>query len=160
MDTVRFKPSEEFKDKTDSLFVEQKKILEAKFPFADIQHIGGTSVSGLLTKGDLDINVRVSAEDFKAVSEELKNLYKINQPENWSNIYASFKDDSKELGVQVTVIGSGKDFFVVHRDELRKSPELVKRLNELKARFEGKDMSEYRTAKGQFLRKNIKYNYE
>lgn len=160
MDTVSFKPSEEFKEKADKLFEEQKNILQTRFPFADIQHIGGTSVPNLLTKGDLDINVRVSAADFSKVSEELKNLYEINQPENWSNIYASFKVDSKDLGVQVTVIGSAKDFFVVHRDELRKSPELVKQLNELKARFEGKDMSEYRTAKGQFLRENVKYNYE
>ncbi len=155
MDTVHFRPSEEFAETAHQLFGEQRSFLQAQFPYADIQHIGGTSVPGLLTKGDVDINVRVSKEQFIDVVAALKKGYEINQPENWSGSYASFKDDSKNLGVQVTVIGSDKDFFVSHRDALRHDPKLVVLLNELKSAFEGKSMDEYRAAKGAFLEAHI-----
>ncbi len=157
MDTVHFSPSEEFAETAHQLFDEQRSFLQAQFPFADIQHIGGTSVPGLLTKGDLDINFRIGEDQFYTVVEKLKNIYEINQPENWSSSYASFKDDSKSLGIQVTVIGSDKDFFVSHRDALRQDPKLVILLNELKSAYEGKSMDEYRAAKGAFLEAHITY---
>lgn len=160
MDIVHFRHSEEFAEVASKLFEEQKSLLQKEFPYADIQHIGGTAVPGLLTKGDLDINVRVSLDQFGEVIKVLKKLYEINQPENWSSVYASFKDDSKDLGVQVTVKGSEKDFFVLHRDSLQRRPELVLKLNEIKRAYEGKDMSDYRAAKGAFLEEHIAYQYE
>ena len=106
MEVVHFEKSEYFRLKADELFNEQRRILQTKLPFADIQHVGGTVIPGLLTKGDLDINVRVQSEDFEGAVELLKELYEINQPENWSDVYASFKNDDSyilPLGIQVSV---------------------------------------------------------
>lgn len=155
---LHFKTSSEFKQMADSLFNQEKRRLQLFVYDADIQHIGGTAVPELLTKGDLDINVRVKQEDFILTIENLKKIYAVNQPENWTNTFASFKDDNSfelPLGVQVTVINSPQDFFVKHRDTLLNNPKLVKDFNELKNDYEGKDMDSYRTAKMEFLVKNF-----
>ncbi len=121
------------------------------FPDAQIEHIGGTSVPGSLTKGDLDINIRVRPEDFGRTTETLKKLYEINQPDNWTSGFASFKDDGRNLGVQLTVIGSPDDHFVPQRDYLNNHPEKVLEFNKLKEKFEGKSMEDYRKEKGEFF---------
>ena len=156
METVHFVKTEEVSEKIDRLFESEKAKLSELFPHADIQHIGGTSVPGTISKGDLDINVRVGQAEFDATIEKLKTLYEINQPSNWTAGFASFKDDSRDLGVQVTVIGSLDDCFVSQRDYLRAHPEKVAELNQLKEKFEGKNMEDYRKEKGLFFEKLIK----
>ncbi|MDP3727615.1 MAG: GrpB family protein [bacterium] len=156
MEMVTFKKSDEVRERAEQLFAEQKERLVRLIPSADIQHIGGTAVPGLLTKGDLDLNVRVSKEIFAPTVEKLKELYTINQPANWTNTFASFKDDTSfvlPLGVQVTVLGSLDDHFVKHRDALLNNPALVMEFNELKKKFDGKDMANYRSAKAEFLKR-------
>ncbi len=118
---------------------------------ADIQHIGSTAIPDSLTKGDLDVNVRVAKENFTVSVDTLKKMYEINQPHNWTPTYASFKDDtglSMPFGIQLTVIGSPDDVFISQRDILLNRPDLVEKLNKLKVQFEGKSMDEYRKAKG------------
>ncbi len=158
MTDVYFRKSQDFSEEVKVLFFQQKALLFRKLPFSDIQHIGGTAVPNLLTKGDLDINVRVSAADFSKTVEILKGLYEINQPENWSNSYASFKDNNSYIlpvGIQVSVIDSTQDFFLKHRDALLNNPVLVDKFNQVKKAFEAKDMDDYRTAKRKFLEENI-----
>ncbi len=140
-------------EKTRSLFESEKSKLSDRFPNASIEHIGSTAIPGTLTKGDVDINVRLKLEEFDEVVEILKTLYKINQPENWTKEFASFKDDSRDLGIQVTVLGSAEDYFVAQREYLKSHPEAVTELNALKERFEGKNMDEYRGAKEEFYEK-------
>lgn len=155
METVTFRNSDDVCAEAERLFGEQREILARLISGADIQHIGGTAVPGLLTKGDLDINVRVSQNDFLADVEILRKNYVINQPENWTNAFASFKDDTSfalPLGIQVTVIGSPDDHFVKHRDALRNNPALVEEFNKLKRTFDGKSMASYREAKDKFLK--------
>lgn len=155
METVTFKKSQHFKEQADRLFAEQKKRILKFVPTADIQHVGGTSVPDLLTKGDLDINVRVSQADFPHAHRGLEKIYDINQRENWTHVYESYKnDESFELpvGIQLTQIDSDGDDFVKHRDSLLRDKNLVNRFNRLKMEFEGKDMESYRKAKTKFLR--------
>jgi GrpB-like predicted nucleotidyltransferase (UPF0157 family) len=151
METVHFVKSEEISEKINALFDAEKTKLSELFPQADIQHIGGTSVPGTISKGDLDINVRVEQAEFEATIEKLKTIYEINQPDNWTAGFASFKDDSRDIGIQITVIGSQDDCFVDQRDYLRANPEKVIELNQLKERFNGKSMDEYRKEKGIFF---------
>lgn len=152
-ETVSFVKTEDVSEKIETLFASEKKKLRGLFPNADVEHVGGTSVPGSITKGDLDINVRVKPEEFEKVVEILKGLYEINQPDNWDAGFASFKDDAQDLGIQVTVIGSPDDCFTAQRDYLRDHPEKVAELNALKKRFEGKSMDEYRKEKGVFFEK-------
>jgi len=108
----------------------------------------------LLTKGDLDINVRVNQTDFRHAHKSLEKIYGINQHENWTDTYHSYKDDDSfelPLGVQLTQIGSDDDCFIRHKDRLLRDKNLVNRFNELKTKFEGKDMASYREEKARFI---------
>ena len=151
MRLVNFVKTTDISGKINALFKLEKQKLAALFPNADIEHVGGTSVPGSLSKGDLDINIRVRSEEFERTAETLKTLYEINQPENWSNGFASFKDDSRQLGIQITVIGSPEDHFVAQREYLKNHPDAVFELNVLKEKFEGKDMDGYRKEKEKFF---------
>ena len=148
-------PSDVLSD-VEKVFSEEKIKILLLLPTADVEHIGGTSIPGLLTKGDLDINVRVEAGEYGAAVEVLKSMYDINQSENWADgDYASFKSDKLKVdfGVQLTVKGAPHDFFLKFRDILRANPALVGELNALKQSFEGKPMDDYRKAKGEFIEK-------
>jgi GrpB-like predicted nucleotidyltransferase (UPF0157 family) len=153
METVHFIKTEEITERVEALFTSEKHKLSSIFPDANIEHIGATSVPGSITKGDLDINVRVEPKDFQRAMEILAGLYQINQPDNWTSGFASFKDECRDLGVQLTALGSVDDFFVAQREYLKNHPEKVTDLNGLKSRFEGKSMDEYREEKGKFFEK-------
>ncbi|MCX6115370.1 MAG: GrpB family protein [Proteobacteria bacterium] len=151
MNIVKFIKTPDIADQINILFESEKKRLLEFIPSVDIQHIGGTSIPDSISKGDLDINVRVKKEDFNETVKRLKNIYEVNQPENWTNGFASFKDDLRDLGVQVTTIGGSEDYFITQRDYLRNHPNVLEELNILKQKFEGKDMDEYRHEKSRFF---------
>lgn len=160
MRQLHFQPSEIFRYVVDKVFNQQKQKILEYLPFVQIEHIGGTSICGMITKGDLDINIRVYDKDFNKSVEVLKKIYEINQPTNWTRTYASFKDENNleiDFGVQLTVIGSRDDYFVKQRDLLIKNPDLVKELNQIKTycELENLSMDEYRRIKGKFFEKIV-----
>lgn len=154
MNKVSFKRSENFRISAEKLFRQEKSRILASLLKADVQHIGSTAIPGSITKGDLDINVRVARVDFSKAVELLKKLYEINQPENWSNDFASFKKDGYfdlDLGVQLVIINSKSDDFVKIRDLLLDRPDLVEECNKMKTKFEGESMEKYRKEKADFF---------
>ncbi len=151
LEKVSFVNEKDIREKIESLFQTEKENLQKLLPDSQIEHIGGTSVANSITKGDLDINIRVSEENFQTTIEILKKIYRVNQPNNWTKSYASFKDDSRDLGVQLTIIDSADDYFVKQRDFLNSNPEKVLELNKIKLSFEGKNMDDYRKEKGKFF---------
>jgi GrpB-like predicted nucleotidyltransferase (UPF0157 family) len=155
MQTVSFKPASIFKEIAATVFQKQRERILKQLPFAEVHHIGSTAIPGSLTKGDLDLNVRVKRREFATAVELLKEMYAVNQPNNWTATFASFRDNKvgMNFGVQLTAIGSLEDTFLVHRDMLLNRPELVERLNALKTNYEGKPMNEYRKAKSDFFAK-------
>ncbi len=156
MAEVYFKPAEDYIDSAGKLFEEQKLRLAPLLPGAEIEHIGSTSIPGLLTKGDLDINIRVAREDFEQAIGVLQQFYEVNQPENWNESFASFKDDHSfplDFGAQLTVIGSELDDFVNLRDKLKSDGELLAAYNAMKSKYQGSSMDEYREAKAEFFYK-------
>jgi GrpB-like predicted nucleotidyltransferase (UPF0157 family) len=134
-------------------FDEHRRRILAILPEADVQHVGSTAVPGSLTKGDLDIQVRVKAEHFPEADVALARHYERNVASTHSATFSSFKDDEAEppLGIQLTVAGGPEDFFVRLRDFLIATPEINERYNELKRKFEGATMEEYRAAKSAFV---------
>lgn len=155
---VYFREQEKFKQRAEELFlIEQKRILRV-VPNADIQHIGSTAIPGSLTKGDLDIQVRVKQKDFEKAQNSLSKMYKSNKGNPPTKTYASFKNDGAKipLGVQLTVIGSKEDNFTILRDILLSDKKHLKAYNSLKKRHQGKPMREYRKAKGKFVEKVLK----
>jgi GrpB-like predicted nucleotidyltransferase (UPF0157 family) len=124
-------------------------------PTADVRHIGATAVPGCLTKGDLDIVVRVAAEDFDNADAALAARFERNYGSTRTNTFSAFENVSNNphLGVQLTVIGGEFDLFHQFVEVLQQSPALVREYNALKRTHDGGDMTVYRKAKGAFVEK-------
>jgi GrpB-like predicted nucleotidyltransferase (UPF0157 family) len=122
---------------------------------AELVHVGSTAVPGALTKGDVDLMVRVSAEEFEAAVRALRADYAVHQPENWTPTYASFVDpEATELpvGVQLVVAGSKDEaLFEPFIAALRGDPALLAEYNALKRRLDGSDYERYTREKGEFI---------
>lgn len=149
---VRFKSSKEFSKEVNKLFLNQKGVILKLLPYAKVKHIGSTLLPDALTKGDLDVLVSVSNTKFKEAVSKLKRAYKINQPKNWSESYASFKNDKLNFGLQL-VTPKNEIGFIKHLNLLKRNPKLLRQYNVLKRRYEGKGMKEYRKAKEEFFKK-------
>jgi GrpB-like predicted nucleotidyltransferase (UPF0157 family) len=150
---VRFSNDPAVFAKAERLFDRVAKRLAAALPAAGIAHVGSTAIPGSLTKGDLDIVVRVSASDFPRAEALLATKFERNIGSFHSHELASFVDASTdpELGVQLVVAGSKLDHFVLWRDRLASDAELRRAYDELKRRFEGQAMDAYREAKARFI---------
>jgi GrpB-like predicted nucleotidyltransferase (UPF0157 family) len=124
-------------------------------PTCQIEHIGATSFPDGVTKGDVDVNIRVSPGDFQRVIDRLRSTLPIAQPDNWTSTYASFSDASRALpvGVQVTVIGSPDDFLVPLRDLMTRDAELRSEYDRVKRNAAELGPDGYWTAKNAFLTK-------
>ena len=122
-------------------------------PGADIRHIGATAIDGCLTKGDLDIVVRVEKTDFEFVRDRLAARFERNGGSPYTDEFASFTDEARvpHLGVQLTVKGGELDVFHVFTDALNADHDLVERYNDLKRKFCGASMDLYRREKATFI---------
>lgn len=120
---------------------------------ADIRHIGATAVPGCLTKGDLDIVVRVAAADFAAADVVLAARFARNTGSTHTDTFSAFEDadTSPHLGVQLAVVGSPDDCFHTFAEALKRDPQLLTEYNILKQSFDGQPMDVYRAAKSAFI---------
>jgi GrpB-like predicted nucleotidyltransferase (UPF0157 family) len=118
-----------------------------------IEHIGATALPDGVTKGDVDINIRVSSDDFAGAVETLRRRFPVAQPDNWSSTFASFSDSSRALpvGLQVTVIGSADDFLVPLRDLMRTDAALRREYDRVKRAAATLGPDGYWNAKNEFL---------
>ena len=154
MDRVFFKSSEEWRRLMDRVLPLVARWLSDRVPRADVLDMGSTSVPGALTKGDLDVNVRVPADDFRATVDALDRELERHQEDVWSDGFASFYAFGRweiPVGIHVTAIGHEDDKFAAQIERLRSDPELIAAYNALKQRHEGGPMDEYRQAKWEFI---------
>ena len=93
MESVNFYNHSMVYEQAHDLFLEHRKKIKQIVPQADIQHVGSTAIPDTLTKGDLDIQVRVTQELFETTHEALSNLYQKNVGSVETDYYQSFKDD-------------------------------------------------------------------
>ncbi len=134
-------------DVVDTEFEKQKAQLNKLIPSADIQHVGSTAVPGSITKGDIDIQVRVNANEFVEACKKLTKYYATSRrDEIWKDGFASFETYNNPdipVGIQLTVTGSKYDEFYKVRDLFIKDPALLEEYNEIKRGCEGKTYLEY-----------------
>lgn len=159
MEKVSFYSDEKIIKNAENAFTYHKNEISRRIPDADIQHVGSTAVPGSVTKGDLDIQVRVDSNRFDDAIEILSKRYKLNAGSISTSEFRAFEDSEAypPLGIQLTVIGSEFDFFWKIRDILLQNPDLKKEYDDLKLKYEGSDMEVYRDAKEKFFEK-ILYN--
>ena len=155
MTAVRIRLSEDVRDLAEAAFDEHRRAVLALLPDAEVEHVGATAVPGALTKGDVDLLVRVSEPAFPGAVEVLRSRYAVHQPHNWTPTLASFKAPGAnvpEVGIQLVVEGSDADgFFGPFRDALTSSPALLVEYNRLKLRLDGLEYDRYTERKGQFI---------
>ncbi|MEK7186950.1 MAG: GrpB family protein [Patescibacteria group bacterium] len=155
LEICHFTLSGEFWDETQEFFHSEKQKLMELFKGFEVklEHVGGSSIPGCLTKKDVDIQVIIQRDDLPAIIEILKTYGKIKNPENWTENKAIFKGIEKSFPTDylVTVLGTDAEYqYRGARDALKNDPLLLKRYNNLKRKFEGKYYKEYRPEKRNF----------
>ncbi|MBO1910605.1 GrpB family protein, partial [Microvirga sp. 3-52] len=78
MECVNFNDQGNFKRDAEGTFISQRNLIQELIPNADVQHVGSTAVPNSLTKGDLDIQVRVSETQFNEAVKALSTVYELN----------------------------------------------------------------------------------
>ena len=129
-------------------------LLGTLLPEVECHHIGATAIPGALTKGDLDVLLRVENSKFSSVIEILRKNFAVKQPQNWNPYFASFGSDtgySLPLGVQLVVKDSEADFFLFISDYLLSHPEIVAELNRVKRACADQSAGKYWSAKDRIL---------
>lgn len=123
-------------------------------PGAEVHHVGATAIPGAVTKGDLDVLIRVDGHDFHEAVEKLRSTFCVKQPENWDPCFASFGTDTEfrmQVGVQLVVRDSEADFFLFVRDYLIEHPQALQEYYELKLKSLDGGSEGYWSAKDRFL---------
>lgn len=120
---------------------------------AEILHVGATAVPGVLTKGDLDIAIRVPDADFEEADAALAPRYTRDTGSIRTLDFSAFEApaETPPLGIQLAVIDGPYDEFHSFAGALRANPPLVEAYNELKQLFDGQPMETYRAAKALFI---------
>jgi GrpB-like predicted nucleotidyltransferase (UPF0157 family) len=114
--------------------------------------VGGSSVPAALTKGDVDLHLRVPAADFERTVAALRGVYPVVHAEIWQETLATFDVPAVlPAGVAVTPVGSEHD--VRFRESWRllaADPELVGAYNAMKLRYRDRP-EEYERHKSAFF---------
>ena len=150
---VHFLPEEHWRTAIRGAWEREAAFLGSVLPAADLQHVGSTAVPGSLTKGDLDIQVRVALADFAGAEAILARHYARNTGSPALPGFAAFEKAGAQppVGLQLTAIGGEWDLFWRFREVLLVRPDLAAAYDALKSSFEGRSMAEYRRAKEGFF---------
>lgn len=152
---VHFYHSSEIFDRAAKIFESERKVLEKIFPFADIQHVGSCAIPGAMGKFDIDIQIRITRQQFESTIEEMQKYYVAKHRDwLWNNNFAIFRspdDVVEDIDYLITVIDAPEDDFYKTRDYFITHPEALEEYNNLKLQYEGRPYFEYRIAKQKFL---------
>lgn len=131
---------------TDEASVERARAVASVFAELLGQHgvpgeltlTGGSSLPGLVTKGDIDLHLRVVAADFDDAVERLSEVADAAHPDIWTDSFATFeRSHAPIVGVAVTVVGSEHDVrFTSGWAHLAAHPDAREEYNALKRRVD------------------------
>jgi uncharacterized protein len=112
---------------------------------------GALSVAGALTKGDVDLHLRVEPRSFESVVACLRVAYPVGSPHSWAATLAVFDvPGPRPTGLAVTPVDSEHDLrFRLAWEALRRDPGLLAEYNALKAASTGTE--EYEAHKSRFF---------
>ncbi|MBM0064160.1 GrpB family protein [Alkalicoccobacillus gibsonii] len=134
----------------------QKHTLQIQqlIPNAEIHHVGSTAVPNALTKGDIDLQIRVKQKNFLEAKRLLLSRYELNTGSSQTSFFSAFEiEDELPIGVQLTVINSEIDHFWKVTEFFKANPTIQEEYNQLKKAYNGQPMDKYRTKKSEFIEK-------
>lgn len=140
-------------------FAEHERRICERLPDVEIRPTGGTSIPGVLTTGDVDLQVRTEEESFEMVREVLRELYEPHHADVWHSEGAFFTAPGSQPQVEValTAIGGLDD---LHHGEawqqIAADPDLLEHYNALKRGHEGGSVADYQAAKRDFFYQNFR----
>lgn len=150
--------SEVIAEQAAAAYAEHEERIRERLPGVEVKHTGGSAVPGILTTGDVDLQVRVEEDEFAPAREVLEELYEPLHPHAWSDESAFFHAPGTEPPVEValTVKGTLDDFHHGEAWELMGSDaDLRERYNDIKRAHAGGADEEYALAKREFFRLNF-----
>jgi GrpB-like predicted nucleotidyltransferase (UPF0157 family) len=158
-ETLHFFLSDLVEEAAAATFAEHERRIRERLPQVEVRHTGGTSVRGVLTMGDVDLQVRTDQESFGAARNALGELYEPHHPEVWHSEGAFFVAPGANPRVELalTVVGSLDDLH--HGDAWRQiaaDPDLIERYNAMKRAHEGGEVGDYDAAKRAFFYDNFR----
>lgn len=147
--------SDEIFEKTREKFLEKEKFLLGLDADLEVCHGGGTSMKGILTRGDLDLLIRCNSEEqLASLTEKLKEKLQIKHPHIWSSVYSLFFEKD-EFDIDYVVVLKGSPYGIRQQilKEKFKQESVREAYNELKRRHENSEYPEYAKDKIAFLDK-------
>jgi hypothetical protein len=136
------------------ILVEQRELLRAAGVPGELVLVGGSSVPGALTRGDVDLHLRVPPADFAAAVDALRRSHAVVHPEIWGATLATFEAIGTPLptGVAVTPVDSEHDRRFSRTWQLmRADPALVAEYNAAKLAEDGPRGDGYEERKSAFF---------
>lgn len=153
---MKFYTPDEYQEKCSALFHRYYSEISAVLPFAQIEHVGSSSVPGTISKGDLDIYVGVDPlVHAGAVLKLIDCGYKV-KADTLRTPELCMLVAQEDVALQVVAVGSQYEFFVRFRDLLRSNPDLVRQYNDLKQAYVGFSEECYRAKKSKFIEEVLK----
>ena len=134
------------------LAAERVRLREAGVP-GDLVLVGGASVPGALTRGDVDLHLRVPPEAFGDAVGLLRTLHAVVHPEIWAPTLATFTVAAPlPAGLAVTPLDSEHDRrFTRTWALLAADPALLAEHNAVKRAAAGAGDAEYERRKSAFF---------
>ena len=149
-----FLEPEEYQEKVHSIFLRVREDLKEKIDITRFEHIGASSIKGLVSKGDLDIFLGVDKDRFEQEISNLKDSGFYEKQDTLRNDELCMMVTDKyryDVAIQVVVNGSKFENFLKFRDLLNNRDDLVEELNALKRRCHGMTPVEYRLSKSKWI---------
>jgi GrpB-like predicted nucleotidyltransferase (UPF0157 family) len=107
---------------------------------------GPACTPGVLTRGDIDLQLRISPQLFERAVRDIRAIYPPASLHSWAPTLAVFDVPAdRPTGLAVTPVGSPHDIrFTIAWDRLRREPGLLREYNALKTEHYGSPAYEER----------------
>lgn len=150
-DGMRFFNPGEYQKRVEQDYLETKTRLSKVVPYAEIEHIGSSAISGAVSKGDLDVLVRVGRDQFTDALTKIQTLgFSVKQGTLRTDELCMLEGPNA-IAIQLIERGSRFEMFARFRDLMNANPDLVEQYNALKLSSAGLSEDEYRIRKAKFI---------
>jgi GrpB-like predicted nucleotidyltransferase (UPF0157 family) len=148
---MQFLKPREYQIHAGQIYNELRTRLLTVLPDAEIEHIGSSAIRGALSKGDLDVLVRVPRERFAQAIEAIQSFGFSIKDGTLRTQSLCMLEGENNTAIQLIEAGSEFEMFVRFRDKMNSEPSLVEKYNQLKLDSTGMIEEEYRARKSKFI---------